>query len=283
MFLAFLAPHLLAALYSPIQDCDEVFNYWEPTHYLNHGYGLQTWEYSPEYAIRSWTYAGLHALVLAPFISVINYMGSSVLDYKPSKPLEFYALRTCLAVVCAACETRFFYAVWRGVNGRVAGLFMLILMTSTGMFHASTAYLPSSFAMYTSMLGAAAFIDRDANTNAATATATGIMWFAVGALIGWPFAGALILPFALLEVVLILVGYGSPKSIGRLVQQAIKGGIGSILLLAIQTGIDSYFYQALVCVPWNIVAYNVLHASSDNGPNIYGTEPWHFYLRKARR
>lgn len=52
----------MAALFAPIQDCDETFNYWEPAHYLSHGYGLQTWEYSPEYAIRSWLYIVLHAI-----------------------------------------------------------------------------------------------------------------------------------------------------------------------------------------------------------------------------
>jgi alpha-1,2-mannosyltransferase len=31
-------------------------------------------------------------------------------------------------------------------------------------------------------------------------------------------------------------------------------------------------------VPWNIVAYNVFSGSS-KGPNIYGTEPWHYYIR----
>jgi alpha-1,2-mannosyltransferase len=46
----------------------------------------------------------------------------------------------------------------------------------------------------------------------------------------------------------------------------------------VQSGIDSLFYQKLVCVPWNIVAYNVFSGAS-KGPNIYGTEPWHFYLR----
>ena len=45
-----------------------------------------------------------------------------------------------------------------------------------------------------------------------------------------------------------------------------------------QTGIDSLFYQKFVCVPWNIVSYNVFSGSS-KGPNIYGTEPWHFYIR----
>jgi hypothetical protein len=49
-----------------------VFNYWEPTHYLSHGYGLQTWEYSPVYAIRSWAYVGLHAVLSRIFSEVPN-------------------------------------------------------------------------------------------------------------------------------------------------------------------------------------------------------------------
>lgn len=62
-FYIFLVANLIAAAYAPIQDCDETFNYWEPTHYLSHGYGLQTWEYSPDYAIRSWLYVALHSIV----------------------------------------------------------------------------------------------------------------------------------------------------------------------------------------------------------------------------
>jgi alpha-1,2-mannosyltransferase len=62
-FYCFLIANWIAAAYAPIQDCDETFNYWEPTHYLSHGYGKQTWEYSPEYAIRSWAYIGIHAIV----------------------------------------------------------------------------------------------------------------------------------------------------------------------------------------------------------------------------
>jgi len=53
---------VLAATYSNISDCDEVFNYWEPMHYLQYGSGLETWEYSPVYAIRSWAYILVHAL-----------------------------------------------------------------------------------------------------------------------------------------------------------------------------------------------------------------------------
>ena len=40
----------------PIMDCDEVYNYWEPLHYLLYGTGLQTWEYANEYALRTYAY-----------------------------------------------------------------------------------------------------------------------------------------------------------------------------------------------------------------------------------
>jgi alpha-1,2-mannosyltransferase len=47
---------------------------------------------------------------------------------------------------------------------------------------------------------------------------------------------------------------------------------------ALQTAVDSFFYKKLVCVPLNIVLYNVFSGGS-KGPNIYGVEPWHFYVR----
>ena len=33
------------AMMLPIPDCDETFNYWEPTHMTVYGRGMQTWEY----------------------------------------------------------------------------------------------------------------------------------------------------------------------------------------------------------------------------------------------
>ena len=47
---------------------------------------------------------------------------------------------------------------------------------------------------------------------------------------------------------------------------------------ALQLCIDTFFYRKLVCVPLNIILYNVFSGSS-KGPNIYGIEPWHFYVR----
>jgi alpha-1,2-mannosyltransferase len=46
----------------------------------------------------------------------------------------------------------------------------------------------------------------------------------------------------------------------------------------LQSSVDIFFYRKPLVVPWNIVAYNVF-GGSGKGPNIYGTEAWHYYLR----
>ena len=59
-FKLLLSARFCAAIWSHITDCDETFNYWEPLHYLLYGKGLQTWEYSSEFALRSYTYLMIH-------------------------------------------------------------------------------------------------------------------------------------------------------------------------------------------------------------------------------
>jgi alpha-1,2-mannosyltransferase len=175
----------VAAAFAPIQDCDETFNYWEPTHYISHGYGLQTWEYSPDHAIRSWLYIGLHAVAgnirrLLP---------------RSTKTAEFYFVRYALAFACALCQTLMWRAICLVLNPRIGIFFIMALVTSPGNFHSSAAYLPSSFAMYMAMVGAAAFM----NWRGGLKTSQGMFWFAVGGVIGWPFAAALCAPFLLEE------------------------------------------------------------------------------------
>ena len=55
--------------------------------------------------------------------------------------------------------------------------------------------------MYTSSLGLAAFMDWKNGPK----TASGIMWFGIGAILGWPFSGALIIPFAIEELMIAVV------------------------------------------------------------------------------
>ncbi|KAI1645902.1 glycosyltransferase family 22 protein [Daldinia loculata] len=257
----FLIVNLISALFAPIQDCDETFNYWEPTHYISHGYGLQTWEYSPEYAIRSWSYVGLHAIV------------GNIRRLLPqnTKLSEFYFIRYVLAFVCSLCQVLLYRVISFTLNPRIGLFFLIATVVSPGNFHASTAYLPSSFAMYTSMLGTIAFM----NWRGGLKTSWGIWWFAVGGILGWPFASALCAPFLIEEAIFAVLNY--PQSFYEAVLRVGRGVVAALLLLVGDTAINTFFYKKIEVVSWNIVKYNIF--SSTGGPNLYGTEPWTFYFR----
>ncbi|KAL8973862.1 MAG: hypothetical protein Q9197_001897 [Variospora fuerteventurae] len=275
VFYGFLLINALAAVFAPIQDCDEVFNYWEPTHYLNRGSGLQTWEYSPEYSIRSWLYIVIHA--------IIGKFGS-LLSSHPS--FEFYFIRLALGAICAACETRLFSAICKTFNPRVGIMFGIVMVCSPGMFHASVAYLPSSFSMYTTMLGMAAFMDWRGGLK----TSVGMMWFGIGAIVGWPFSGALMIPLLAEDLALSSITGDVSEIIYRLLDGTVRSllalvssqssghGISGNLVQVLQIAIDTFFYHKITVVPWNIVYYNIFSGSS-RGPEIFGTEPWDFYIR----
>jgi len=140
-----------------------------------------------------------------------------------SKTVEFYLLRVVLALVSAACETKLYSTIGRVLNPRIALIFLIIMATSTGMFHASVSYLPSSFAMYMTMLGTAAFMDWQGGLR----TAQGIMWFGIGAVLGWPFAGALVIPFIIEELILASVTESGIECTRRIVD----GFVRSLIVL----------------------------------------------------
>ncbi|CAM1511672.1 Fc.00g091850.m01.CDS01 [Cosmosporella sp. VM-42] len=260
-FYCFLGAALVSAVFAPIQDCDETFNYWEPTHYISHGYGLQTWEYSPDYAIRSWLYIGLHAIVG----NVRRLLPQS------TKVGEFYFVRYALAIVCALCQTILFMTTSSTLNSRIGIFFMLITVISPGNFHASTAFLPSSFAMYMVMLGAACFM----NWRGGLRTSWGIFWFAAAGVLGWPFASALCAPFMFEEGLLAL--FNDQRALFESFMRVLRGVTGGLILLAADFFINLFFYKKAEIVTWNIVKYNIF--SSTGGPELYGTEPWTFYFK----
>lgn len=203
----------------------------------------------------------MHALVTLP-IRMLPFS---------NKRSEFYLLRLVLGLVCSICGARLYSKISNVFNPRVAAFFLIIMATSPGMFHASVAYLPSSFSMYTTMLGMAAFMDWRGGLR----TAQGIFWIGAGACLGWPFAAAMAIPFVLEELMFAIITdiQGQIDFFWRV----IDGAVRALLVLAAQVTVDLFFYKKLVCVPFNIVWYNIF--SGGGGPNLYGTEPWHFYLR----
>lgn len=258
-----LSIRILCANFSIINDCDEIFNYYEPLHYLTHGFGLQTWEYSGEYAIRSWAYIWVHAAVVK----------AAQLTGITEKKALFYVLRYAFAVLSAAAETSLFFAIARNISSRVAVWYLLISGLSTGMMHASISFLPSSFAMHMFTFSFSRFLNFRSTHRSCDMIAS-LAFAAVGAFLGWPFSLLIVVPF--------VIHYSLTSLASKRVGEFFKTGISSLavasVILGLIVAIDSMCYQKLAIVPWNIVSYNVLFASDDAGPEIFGVEPWTYYV-----
>ncbi|XP_018419530.1 PREDICTED: alpha-1,2-mannosyltransferase ALG9 [Nanorana parkeri] len=246
-FKCLISARFCAALLSNISDCDETFNYWEPTHYLVYGKGFQTWEYSPAYAIRSYAYLWLHALPA--------WFHANILQ--ANKVLVFYFIRCFLAFISCVCELYFYKAVCKKFGLHVGRLTLAFLVLSTGMFSAAAAYLPSTFCMYTTVIAMTGwYMDK---------ISVAVLGVAAGAIWGWPFSAVLGFPIAF---DLLFMKQKWKNFINWCV-------VALIIFLVPLVAIDSYYYGKLVIAPLNIVLYNVF---TPHGPDLYGTEPWPFYF-----
>jgi len=261
---------ILSSIFSVITDCDETFNYWEPTHYLHFGYGLQTWEYSPKYSIRSWAYIGLHTII-SKILSIPSH----------NKFQLFFFIRGVFALVSSYCETILYKAIEEYTNPYIAQFFIFGIIYNAGMTISSIAFLPSSFAMYTTMLAFAMSLRESSKKR----TFLVIFFYALGGLMGWPFSAVLVFPFIFEDILIPSIKNGKfiknqrfniGYSLTKIKDVLISGILCICIILGPMMLIDYVYYKKWTVVPLNIVLYNVF--SSDKGPNIYGTEPWHYYL-----
>lgn len=132
---------LISAAANIIHDCDETYNYLEPLHFLLFGSGMQTWEYSSQYALRSYLYLLLHA----PFAGApAALLGPS----RAAKLAGFYTLKAALGLASAGSEAALYRAVAASYRPALAHATLLFLCVSSGMFAAATSMLPSTFTMY---------------------------------------------------------------------------------------------------------------------------------------
>lgn len=228
---------------------------------------FQTWEYAPQYAIRSWAYIAMHALV--PSLVMQAMRG----EY------AFYALRCVLAAASAAADTALYVAVARHINPRVARYMLAMLATLAGPATASVALLPSSFVMYTTSL-AMAYAMAPASTKNWRRTFGATASFAVGALGGWPYALLLALPFVVEELLVHGADGVAPRRtawfahrLGRWLQAVAWSATLAAPLLAI----DTLAYGHWTLVAWNTLVYNVLGRARGLSPDLYGVEPWTYY------
>lgn len=142
------------------------------------------------------------------------------------------------------------------------------------MFISSTAFLPSTFAMYTFTAACAAWWQQSyplavflSALGALLGKTKRTMVFSVSIrlFLGWPFAALLSLPIAI-DMLFF------KKMYRDFIQWTV---ISAVVILVPMTILDSLHYGRFIVAPWNIVKYNVFGGA---GPNLYGTESFSFYF-----
>ena len=246
IFSILTAARIYAALTSHITDCDETYNFWEPSHFLAFRSGFQTWEYNPKFALRSYFYVGAHA--------AIAKIASLLIDHKV---FVFYLIRMMLGMFCAISEDQFYSAIYRKFGSFIANCWLITSLFAPGMFISSASYLPSSFAMYSITLAYAAWLDGCHQAS--------VLWVAAASIIGWPFAAVLGIPIFWD----IVIKNGQLKKFIEYFFIAFVYTISPLIL------VDLMLYKRMVIAPLNIVLYNVLNI---HGSTLYGTEPLSFYI-----
>ncbi|KAL9933340.1 hypothetical protein V8E36_008058 [Tilletia maclaganii] len=301
MFRILVIARLIAARFTIIADCDETYNYWEALHLLvfppassnstsSNLLPFQTWEYAPQFAIRSYAYL----LPYAGFAKV------ALTAMRPTKIDIFYLVRNVLAITSGLVEAKFCSSVAEMIHPRVAKYLFVLLLGATGMTSAATALLPSTFTMYTTTLALAyAFYpSRLPSPNSVpapsnlTLTSTPFLCtflatsvFALGAIVGWPFAIVLSVPFVI-EEIFLPSGNKVPRSatkytsfVGARLLRFVQGALlAGLVIGGITTAIDTLAYGRFTVVSLGIVIYNVLSSKRGAGPQLYGTEPASYYF-----
>ncbi|KAG7666213.1 ALG9 [[Candida] subhashii] len=257
-----IAYRLYSAIYMIIADCDETYNYWEPLNLLLRNFGKQTWEYSPEFKIRSYSY-------LIPY-----YIIGKFFQYFNIEPMSiFYGIRIiALSGMTSLCELILFKKLLYHSNS-IANWWLLFSSIAPGMSHAGVALLPSTLAMQTTILAMSCIVEmvKKSGSSRQSPLIGAIFWYLVGGLLGWPFSFALGLPIGVYTLSMVLT---KKIPFGILIKCF---GVLLIVIIPIIV-IDSIFYQKFpIFIPANIVLYNVFGGEGE-GPEIFGVEPVSYYI-----
>lgn len=170
-----------------------------------------------------------------------------------------------MSVFSTFCEWRLSQSLCRAYDKNTARLFLILSGTSAGMFTASVAFLPSSYAMDYIMLAVGEMVETESST-----FQRGCVLFSLAGILGWPFSLTIAVPYVCFPL------FSGPMNAKVLFISFCKAGSAVLVLTFIIIAIDSIFYRRFEFVAFNIINYNIFSRPS-TGPAIFGTEPWWFY------
>lgn len=263
MFFVFSGLNLVATRLNHIDDTDETFGYWEVLHYWLYGHGMQTWEYSPDYAIRTYAF-------IAPLWGAGEALKAVLGRGDDAKVEVFYGIRVLLGIFTALAQAKFLTAIRQshGVEGPLLfRLTLLLLVFAPGVFFSSTSFLPSAVAMSCVMMCCSEWMMGKHLSL--------IFWGSVAVLMtGWPFVGLIVLPLGIHMLVQRFQLSGQLMGVVNFAFSALR----IVAVVAITAGaIDIVAYKRTVSPTLNIFLYNAV--GSKEGDELYGTAPASYYIR----
>ena len=282
---------VLSVQYPILQDCDEVYNYYEPLHsMLYDDVGLQTWEYSDKYRLR--TYAFLYPVYVCAWLFRCISSSSS-----RNKIYVFYAIRGILAIGSGTVEYYLSTCIARSTwlptilqpytatadnknnatnsTWQVQLLYLLYSSTVPGMYHASTALLPSTFVLHAYTACLALFV-RYGGTIESLQFIVQIGTVAT-LCFGWPFGAVLWVPYGILY---LYVSYHHQQQHSKwyhMVQVLYRVFLQFIVIQCLVTYIDYVYYGTFTVPNYAILRYNAMSGNDV----LYGTEPLSYYMKNV--
>ncbi len=242
--IALIPLRFLNAWLAGVADCDETYNYWEAVCLLAAPLPfrrpLQTWEYAPEFALRSWAY-------VLPYAAISRIVDNSFLAVRLGAVALPFALAE--ASLVSGAHARF---------GPDAGWILLgLLLSSAGHAAAAPALVPSATICALAAWSQSRWLRGDRR---------GAVFLAVLATLwpGWPFVGVLFVPLA----VDVLLKDG--------LREALLLGVASGVVIGLPCALfDAKAYGRATSPLWNAVAYNAV----GGGDELYGVAPWTYYAK----
>jgi alpha-1,2-mannosyltransferase len=196
---------------------------------------MQTWEYCPEYAIRTYAF-------ILPFLPLTLFSNFIHLD----KLSVFLLLKNVIGLIFAVSTRTFLRAIQKNFGSNVERFTFLLFLTSPGIFFASTAYLPSAICSSLLMFSFAAWLE-DNFVFSISFGCIAVLWS------GWPFVGVILLPIGLdmLYSTYAMQQQSSTKPLTlsarltRVVLLIISGVVVVFVTAGVALAIDSFMYGKL--------------------------------------
>ena len=110
---------------------------------------MQTWEYSPEYALRTYTF-------IVPFVPI----GTLLTKFGMTRLNIFYTIRLVIGICSAYCESFFTESIRIRFGLQVAEITRIMLLLSPGIFYSCTSFLPSAIGSFLLLLAVALLFKR---------------------------------------------------------------------------------------------------------------------------